>query len=109
MHSAHLHTLAPQMEVANSVVWMFLVNLHFLTLFYNPRPAALLRHGHRTARNHEERWRPLRCPPSRGALAAMGKAPLPLVVLACFFISAAHAVMENQHEVDMAAGHHQQQ
>jgi hypothetical protein len=23
VHSAHLHTLAPQMEVANSVVWMF--------------------------------------------------------------------------------------
>eukprot|EP01049_Picozoa_sp_SAG25_P011467 SAG25_NODE_1408_length_3100_cov_1.806065_2_plen_138_part_00 len=23
MHSAHLHTLDPQMEVANSVVWMF--------------------------------------------------------------------------------------
>jgi hypothetical protein len=25
VHSAHLHTLAPQMEVANSVAWMFFV------------------------------------------------------------------------------------
>jgi hypothetical protein len=32
VHSAHLHTLAPQMEVANSVVWMFLVKIHFFTI-----------------------------------------------------------------------------
>jgi hypothetical protein len=60
----------------------------FLTLFYNPsilQPSTNSRPG--GAGRAATKLAPAAAHPSRGAPAAIGRAPLPLVVLACFFIS----------------------